>query len=38
VSITYADIGKAQEKIGYRPKVKVEEGIQRFVEWYRTGR
>ncbi len=38
VFITYADIGKAREKIGYRPKVKVEEGIQRFVEWYRTGR
>jgi UDP-glucuronate 4-epimerase len=38
VSITYADIGKAREKIGYRPKVKVEEGIRRFVEWYRSGR
>ncbi len=38
VSITYADIRKAREKIGYRPKVKVEEGIQRFAEWYKTER
>jgi UDP-glucuronate 4-epimerase len=36
VSITYADITKAEQKLGYRPKVKVEEGIKRFVEWYQA--
>jgi UDP-glucuronate 4-epimerase len=36
VSTTYADITKAKEMLGYRPKVKMEEGIRRFVEWYKT--
>jgi UDP-glucuronate 4-epimerase len=35
VSTTYADITKAREMLGYRPKVKMEEGIRRFVEWYK---
>jgi UDP-glucuronate 4-epimerase len=35
VSITYADIGKAKTKLGYRPKIDMEEGIKRFVEWYK---
>lgn len=35
VPITYADISKARAKLGYNPKVKVEEGIQLFVDWYR---
>ena len=35
VSITYADIEKAKTKLGYRPKVDMEEGIKRFVEWYK---
>ena len=34
VSVTYADISKAREKLGYRPKVGMKEGIRRFVEWY----
>jgi len=38
VSITYAEIRKAREKLGYHPKVKVEEGIQKFVEWYKSNR
>ncbi|HEV8130508.1 MAG TPA: GDP-mannose 4,6-dehydratase [Acidobacteriota bacterium] len=33
--ITYADIKKAQELLGYQPKVPIEEGITRFVEWFR---
>lgn len=36
VPITYADIAKAEEKLGYHPKVKIEEGIRRFVEWFRS--
>ena len=35
VSITYADITKATKVLGYQPKVKMEEGIRRFVEWYK---
>ena len=38
VSVTYADITKARERLGYRPKVKIEEGIERFVKWYRAER
>ncbi len=36
VSITYADISKAERMFGYQPKVKMEEGIRRFVEWYKA--
>ncbi|NWG02368.1 MAG: SDR family NAD(P)-dependent oxidoreductase [Syntrophaceae bacterium] len=36
VSMTYADINKAKRVLGYQPRVKMEEGIRRFVEWYKT--
>jgi UDP-glucuronate 4-epimerase len=32
---TRADFSKAQRLLGYAPKVKIEEGIPRFVEWFR---
>jgi UDP-glucuronate 4-epimerase len=32
---TCADIAKAQRLLGYRPTTTVEEGIPRFVAWYR---
>ena len=35
VPITYANIEKARARLGYQPRVKVEEGIPRFVEWFR---
>jgi UDP-glucuronate 4-epimerase len=35
VPITYADISRAEKMLGYHPKVKIEEGIRRFVEWYK---
>lgn len=35
VSVTYADITKAKRMLKYSPKVKMKEGIQRFVEWYK---
>jgi UDP-glucuronate 4-epimerase len=38
VSITYADITKAARMLGYQPKVSMEEGIKRFVEWYKAQR
>ena len=34
VPFTCADISKAQRMLGYSPKVKIEEGIPRFVEWF----
>jgi UDP-glucuronate 4-epimerase len=34
VPFTCADISKAQRLLGYNPKVKIEEGIPRFVEWF----
>ena len=34
--ITYADISKARHLLGYEPKVRVEEGLQRFIEWLRS--
>jgi UDP-glucuronate 4-epimerase len=36
--ITYANIEKARRKLGYSPQVSMEEGIARFVEWYRQNR
>ncbi len=35
VERTFADIRKAEQHLGYRPKVKMEEGLSRFVKWYR---
>lgn len=35
VSATYADISKLHALCGYRPKVTLEEGLPRFVEWWR---
>ena len=36
VNITYADITKAQKLIGYNPKTPFENGIKKFIEWYRN--
>ncbi len=36
VVITYADISKAKERIGYTPKTLIREGLERFVDWYRA--
>jgi UDP-glucuronate 4-epimerase len=35
VPITYADISKAKRLLGYSPQVNIEEGIRRFVDWFR---
>ena len=35
VKITHADIKKAEKLLNYKPKIKIEEGIKRFVEWYK---
>jgi UDP-glucuronate 4-epimerase len=36
VPITCADISKARARLGYRPGVKIEEGLPRFVAWFRS--
>ncbi len=36
VPITYADITKSRELLGYDPQTKIEDGIPKFVEWFRT--
>ena len=33
--LTHADIGKAGALLGYRPSVSIEEGIARYVRWFR---
>ena len=38
VNITYADISKAQQLLGYQPKFNFKQGIKNFVEWYNTTR
>lgn len=38
VNRTYADISKAKELIGYEPKTTFEEGIKKFVNWYKDNK
>jgi UDP-glucuronate 4-epimerase len=35
VLVTYADIAKAETRLGYRPHTSVREGLERFLAWYR---
>lgn len=35
---TFADISKSKRLLGYEPKVSIEEGIKRFVEWYKENK
>ena len=35
VVVTYADVSKAKEKLGYNPTTPVREGLARFLDWYR---
>ena len=34
---TFADISKARRLLGYDPRTPVEEGVRRFVEWFKGG-
>jgi UDP-glucuronate 4-epimerase len=36
VPITYANIEKARTRLGYSPRIKIEEGIQKFVAWFKS--
>jgi len=36
VDKTYADIDKAKELLGYKPTTSVEDGLKKYIEWYKT--
>lgn len=38
VPTTWADVSKAARLLDWRPKVSIEEGLRRCVEWYRANR
>jgi UDP-glucuronate 4-epimerase len=33
---TFADVTKARQLLGYNPQTNIEEGIKRFVEWFKS--
>ena len=38
VPVTFADISRAKRLLSYNPQTKIEEGIPKFVEWFRDSR
>jgi UDP-glucuronate 4-epimerase len=36
VPLTWADISKAGKLLGYRPKTALEDGLRKFIAWYRS--
>lgn len=36
VPITYADISKASKLLNYDPKTRIEDGIPKFVDWFKS--
>ncbi|NLF10384.1 MAG: NAD-dependent epimerase/dehydratase family protein [Anaerolineaceae bacterium] len=38
VPATWADIGRAEQLLGWRPHVPFREGVERLVDWYRDNR
>jgi len=36
VERTFADVTKAGRDLGYRPATSIEQGLSRFVEWFRN--
>jgi UDP-glucuronate 4-epimerase len=35
MTVTYADISAMADDFGYQPRISLEEGLKRFVEWFR---
>lgn len=35
VPVTFADVGKARVLLGYQPSTRIEDGITRFVDWFK---
>jgi UDP-glucuronate 4-epimerase len=38
VPITFADTSKARQHLNYHPQVKIEQGIPRFIEWFKISK
>ena len=38
VPLTYADISKAKKLLGWKPETPFEDGLKRFVEWFKENR
>jgi UDP-glucuronate 4-epimerase len=36
VPLTWADNTKSERLLGYRPTIRIEEGLSRFIDWYRA--
>jgi UDP-glucuronate 4-epimerase len=36
VLVTYADVSKASERLGYAPRTSVRDGLERFLAWFRA--
>jgi len=34
VPITFADISRARDELGYRPQIQIETGIRLFIDWF----
>ena len=34
VPVTFADISRARARLGYNPRVKIEQGLLKFVDWF----
>jgi nucleoside-diphosphate-sugar epimerase len=35
IRLSYADISKASQMLGYRPAVSVRDGLRQIADWYR---
>ena len=35
VIMTYADVTDLEKAVGFKPETPIEEGLAKFVEWYR---
>jgi len=35
VTVTYANVDHARQRLGYNPRFSMDDGIRRFVDWYR---
>jgi UDP-glucuronate 4-epimerase len=35
VPATYADVDDLVQDVGFKPATPIEEGVERFVKWYR---
>ena len=35
VPATFADVEALKQWVGFQPSTPIEQGVQRFVEWYR---